>query len=164
MKHHNSIETNLVQSPLGAVRLAATPQGLCGLWFLGQRHEPDASAWVVATDNPHLAQTSLELSQYFNHQRTDFSVALDLSAGTPFQQCVWQALLSVPFGKTSGYGALSAAMGRPSSARAVGSAIGRNPISIVVPCHRVIGADGSLTGYAGGLDRKTALLTLEGAL
>jgi methylated-DNA-[protein]-cysteine S-methyltransferase len=88
---------------------------------------------------------------------------LDLSAGSPFQQAVWQALLAIPRGNTTSYGVLSSRIGRPTALRAVGGAIGRNPLSIVVPCHRVIGSNGSLTGYAGGLDRKIALLQLEGA-
>ena len=84
--------------------------------------------------------------------------------GTPFQQAVWRALLAIPSGATTSYGALARALGSPTAVRAVGAAVGRNPLSVVVPCHRVLGADGSLTGYAGGLDRKTALLTLENAL
>jgi methylated-DNA-[protein]-cysteine S-methyltransferase len=105
-----------------------------------------------------------QLAQYFEGQRTRFELSLDLSMGTPFQQTVWHALLGVPSGQTLSYGALSNKIDKPSAIRAVSSAVGRNPISIIVPCHRVLGATGALTGYAGGLDRKAALLKLEGWL
>ena len=95
--------------------------------------------------------------------RQAFDLPLDLSGGTPFQQAVWRALLAIPSGATTSYGALARALGSPTAVRAVGAAVGRNPISIVVPCHRVLGAGGALTGYAGGLARKQALLRLEGA-
>jgi len=104
------------------------------------------------------------LTQYFAGQRRQFDLPLDLSAGTPFQQTVWQSLQSLTCGQTCSYGVLSAQLGRPTAVRAVSSAVGRNPVSIVVPCHRLLGANGALTGYAGGLDRKAALLKLEGAL
>ena len=103
-----------------------------------------------------------QLGDYFAGRRTAFNLLLDLQAGTPFQQQVWQALLGIAPGATTSYGSLSAAIGKPAAVRALGAAVGRNPVSIVVPCHRVLGADGSLTGYAGGLERKTALLSLEG--
>ena len=96
-------------------------------------------------------------------ERSQFDVPLDLSGGTAFQQSVWKALLEIPPGTTTSYGALGRQLGRPLAVRAVGAAVGRNPLSVVVPCHRVLGADGSLTGYAGGIDRKRALLTLEHA-
>lgn len=102
-----------------------------------------------------------QLQEYFAGDRTEFDLTLDPS-GTPFQKSVWGALLDIPFGQTRSYAELARAIGRPTASRAVGAANGRNPISIVVPCHRVIGADGSLTGYAGGLQRKQTLLTLEG--
>ena len=103
------------------------------------------------------------MTDYFAGHRTSFELPLDFGAGTDFQQAVWRALLKIPHGTTRSYGALSADIGKPTAVRAVGSAVGRNPLSIIVPCHRVMGADGSLTGYAGGLERKTALLQLEGA-
>ncbi|MGB4360450.1 MAG: methylated-DNA--[protein]-cysteine S-methyltransferase [Rhodoferax sp.] len=156
--------TATFDSPLGLIRVAASPQGVCGVWFEGQRHQPDASAWPTLPDHPLLQQATVQLTQYFAGQRRQFDLPLDLSAGTPFQQTVWQALQSLPFGTSCSYGALSAQLGRPSAVRAVSSAVGRNPVSIVVPCHRVLGANGALTGYAGGLDRKAALLKLEGAL
>ena len=104
-----------------------------------------------------------QLAAWFAGERTRFELPLDLQAGTPFQQDVWTALLAIPRGGTTSYAELARRLGRPTAARAVGAAVGRNPISIVVPCHRVLGSGGSLTGYAGGLERKTALLELEGA-
>ena len=106
----------------------------------------------------------VEALQYLRGERDGFDLPLDLSGGTPFQQEVWQALLAIGRGATRSYGELSQHLGRPRAVRAVGAAVGRNPLSVVVPCHRVLGADGSLTGYAGGLGRKVALLTLENAL
>jgi methylated-DNA-[protein]-cysteine S-methyltransferase len=111
-----------------------------------------------------LIKTAQQLALYFAGQRHDFDLPLDLSGGTEFQQAVWRALLTIPSGQTTSYGQISQSISNPMAVRAVGAAVGRNPISIIVPCHRVLGADGSLTGYAGGLDRKTALLRLEGAL
>jgi methylated-DNA-[protein]-cysteine S-methyltransferase len=156
--------TATFDSPLGLIRVAASPQGVCGVWFEGQRHQPDASAWPTLPDHPLLQLATVQLTQYFAGQRRQFDLPLDLSAGTPFQQTVWQALQSLPFGTSCSYGALSAQLGRPGAVRAVSSAVGRNPLSIVVPCHRVLSAKGALTGYAGGLDRKAALLKLEGVL
>lgn len=156
--------TATFDSPLGLIRVAASPQGVCGVWFEGQRHQPDASAWPTRPNHPLLQQATLQLTQYFAGQRRQFDLPLDLSAGTPFQQTVWQALQSLPFGASCSYGALSAQLGRPTAVRAVSSAVGRNPVSIVVPCHRVLGANGALTGYAGGLGRKAALLKLEGTV
>jgi methylated-DNA-[protein]-cysteine S-methyltransferase len=114
--------------------------------------------------SPVLAQACTQLSDYFAGQRQHFDLPLDLSRGTPFQQQVWHALLSIGWGQTARYGQLAQQLGRPQASRAVGMSVGRNPISIIVPCHRVLGADGSLTGYAGGLDRKQDLLQREGVL
>ena len=164
MKHDPHTVFTAWQSPLGAMTLAATPRGLSGVWFDGQRHGPDTSAWRNDPAHPVLREAIEQLGQYFARQRTSFDLPLDLLAGTPFQQAVWQALLGIAPGATTSYGSLSAAIGKPAAVRALGAAVGRNPVSIVVPCHRVLGADGSLTGYAGGLERKTALLSLEGAL
>ena len=141
--------------------LAASAAGLAGVWFNGQKHMPETSAWPIQNEHPVLLQTRTELQQYFAGRRTAFDVPLDLSQGTAFQQQVWRGLLDIAAGDTLAYGALSQRIGKPAAVRAVGAAVGRNPISIIVPCHRVVGADGSLTGYAGGLDRKTALLQLE---
>lgn len=151
------------EGPLGTMTLAATTRGLSGVWFDGQRHAPDVSAWRLDPAHPVLQAAADQLSQYFAGQRKVFDLPLDLQAGTVFQQLVWRALLSIAAGATTSYGRLSAAIGKPAAVRAVGAAIGRNPISIIVPCHRVLGASGSLTGYAGGLARKTALLSLEAA-
>lgn len=168
MKFDTSIVQTGFQSPLGAMTLAATHAGLAGVWFTDQRHLPDAlasaSSWPVDAMHPVLVKTTMQLAEYFAGQRQTFDLPLDLSGGTAFQQAVWQALLSVSTGTTSSYGCISKTIGNAAAVRAVGAAVGRNPISIIVPCHRVLGADGSLTGYAGGLDRKTALLKLEGAL
>ena len=169
MRFHPCTVQTTCPSPLGAITLAATPQGLAGLWFDGQQHLPDAlkntsATWPVDTSHPVLRLVSQQLAQYFAGQRQHFRVPLDLSGGTEFQQAVWQALLAIEPGQTQSYGQVSQHIGRPTAVRAVGAAIGRNPVSIIVPCHRVLGVDGSLTGYAGGLPRKTHLLTLEGAL
>lgn len=164
MKKPADLVTAAFDSPLGPMRVAASPQGLCGVWFEGQRHQPDASAWRTAANHPLLQQAMRQLAQYFAGQRRQFELPLDLSAGTPFQQAVWLALQGLAFGETCSYGALSAQMGRPTAVRALSGAVARNPLSIIVPCHRVLGADGALTGYAGGLDRKATLLKLEGAL
>jgi methylated-DNA-[protein]-cysteine S-methyltransferase len=153
-------------SAQGNLYLAATQRGLAGMWFIDQRHLPDVSSWQRsegASQLQILKDTKQQLEAYFAGTLQEFDLPLDLSAGTPFQQSVWQALLKIPFGKTTSYGALSSSIGKPLAVRAVGTAIGRNPIGISVPCHRVVGADGSLTGYAGGLHRKEAFLALEGA-
>ncbi|WP_296543131.1 methylated-DNA--[protein]-cysteine S-methyltransferase [Rhodoferax sp.] len=170
MKHftdpvaETEVVTTIFYTPLGLMRLAASPLGLCGVWFEGQNHQPDASSWPTAKDHPLLQRAITQLTQYFAGQREQFDLALDLTAGTPFQQTVWRALHSLAFGQTCSYGALSAHIGRPTAVRALSGAVARNPLSIVVPCHRVLGASGALTGYAGGLERKAALLKLEGAL
>jgi methylated-DNA-[protein]-cysteine S-methyltransferase len=163
MKHDPATACTLWQGPLGPMILAATARGLSGIWFEGQRHGPDTSAWQREPDLPVLQQAMAQLTAYFAGQRTAFDLPLDLGGGTAFQQRVWQALRQIAPGGTTSYGALSERIGNPAAVRAVGAAVGRNPVSIVVPCHRVIGTNGSLTGYAGGLERKTALLALEGA-
>jgi methylated-DNA-[protein]-cysteine S-methyltransferase len=148
-------------SPLGTLLLTAEDGALTGVHFPGQKHDrPRQPHWQRADDHPVLASARAQLAEYFEGRRAAFDLPL-APRGTPFQQAVWQALLAVPFGATSTYGAIAAAIRRPSAVRAVGAAIGANPIGIVVPCHRIIGRDGSLTGYAGGLDRKAKLLALE---
>ncbi len=168
MQFHPSTVQSHTATPLGTVRLAASPAGLCGLWFDGQRHLPaqldGPDAWAQAPDHPVLCQAAEQLQQYLLGKRQHFDLPLDLGGGTAFQQAVWQALLRIPPGRTTSYGALGREIGRPAAVRAVGAAVGRNPLSVVVPCHRVLGGDGSLTGYAGGLERKAALLRLESAL
>lgn len=164
MKYLSTPTYNRFDSPLGPMLAAATDQGLCGLWFDGQRHLPAMATWQPAPQHPLLQQTAIFMDAYFAGETAPFSLPLDLAGGTPFQQAVWQALLQIPRGATTSYGALSQTLGRPSAVRAVASAVGHNPISVLVPCHRVVGIDGSLTGYAGGLGRKTALLQLEGVV
>ena len=154
-------------TPLGRVLLLASPDGLAGLWFHRQRHHPTAermAQWTDTPNDPLLREAARQLDRYFGASSHTFDLPLDLSAGTVFQQTVWRALLNIPRGHTTSYLALAQQIGRPLAVRAVGTAIGRNPLSIVVPCHRVLGSDGGLTGYAGGLDRKRALLHLESAL
>lgn len=157
----NSIRISPYQSPLGTMTLAATDTGLAGAWFDDQRHMPDTSAWPVKPQDPTLRRAVQQLGEYFAAKRRVFDLPLDLRRGTAFQQLVWKALLGIPFGGRTTYGRLSSSIGKAAAVRAAGSAIGRNPLGIIVPCHRVLGADGSLTGYAGGLERKAALLQLE---
>ena len=157
----SDIRQSRFDSPLGAMVLAATGKGLAGAWFTNQRHAPDWSTWPMAPADPILHQAAKQLGEYFANKRTRFELPLDLSAGTAFQQSVWRQLLSIGHGCTSSYGSISAAAGRPAAVRATGAAVGRNPLTIIVPCHRVVGANGALTGYAGGLQRKVALLQLE---
>lgn len=163
MKPDNSIVKTHYESPLGPMVVAASAQGLAGLWFEGQKHMPDHARWPEATAHPVLSRATQQLDEYFSGQRRCFDLPLDLGAGTPFQQSVWLALQQIPCGDTTSYGQLSQRIGKPAAVRAVGAAVGRNPVSVVVPCHRVVGASGALTGYAGGVDRKSALLQLEGA-
>ena len=151
-----------VASPLGPLTLAATAVGLAGVWFDDQKHHPGE---LLAPEQPSqrwLTLGATELQRYFAGGLRQFTVALD-PQGTAFQQQVWQVLLHIPYGRFSTYGQLAQQLGRPAAARAVGAAVGRNPLGIIVPCHRVVGHGGALTGYAGGLHRKEALLQLEGA-
>ena len=150
------------ESPLGTMLLAATDRGLAGVWFVGQRHGPDSRGWREEPQHPVLREAVAQLAAYFAGERTGFDLPLDLSAGTAFQQSVWDALRTIPSGGTTSYAELARRLGKPQAARAIGAAVGRNPVSVVVPCHRVLGTDGTLTGYAGGLERKSALLQLEG--
>jgi len=156
-----------IDSPLGNMTLAASELGLCGVWFDGQRHGPSPAqmeGWTLAPGHPLLLQAAEQLQTYFAGQRQSFDLPLDLSHGTAFQQSVWQALRQVSCGQHQSYGDLARQLNKPKAMRAVGAAVGRNPISIIVPCHRILGAGGQLTGYAGGLWRKEALLRLEGHL
>lgn len=148
-------------SPLGTMVLSASGRGLNGVWFDGQRHQPDPTAWPQALHHPVLQAAQQQLLEYFACRRRHFELPLDLSGGTAFQQAVWQALRAIATGATCSYAALAQALDRPRAVRAVGAAVGRNPLCIVVPCHRVLGSDGALTGYAGGLQRKQLLLALE---
>lgn len=159
------LRTHRIDSPLGPITLASSDLGLCGLWFDDQKHGPteaDQQNWQADPGHPVLLAAADQIGAYFAGQAVVFNMALDLSAGTPFQQSVWQALLHIPSGQSQSYGGLARQLDKPNAVRAVGSAVGRNPLSIIVPCHRVLGTGGQLTGYAGGLWRKQALLQLEG--
>jgi methylated-DNA-[protein]-cysteine S-methyltransferase len=147
-------------SPLGTLLLARTAEGLAGAWFENQKHHPAPIDAPERDDDALLRRAARELEAYFDGADDDFDVPLDLH-GTPFQRAVWRELLKLERGATCSYGDIAERLGSPSAGRAVGAAVGRNPVSIIVPCHRVVGSDGSLTGYAGGLERKTALLRLE---
>lgn len=157
-----TIRTVRWNSPIGALLLAGHETALCGVWFSDQRGIP---AWATAAEedakHPVLQSASAQLQEYFDSRRRHFELSLDCSFGTPFQQSVWQALLSIPYGATVSYGAIARMVGRPTSVRAVGGAVGLNPLGIVIPCHRVVGSQGALTGYTGGIERKVALLRLE---
>ncbi|WP_418319484.1 methylated-DNA--[protein]-cysteine S-methyltransferase [Piscinibacter sakaiensis] len=148
------------QSPLGGMLLARTPLGLAGIWFDGQKDHPGELAGQPAANDPLLLRTVAELAAYFDGAPARFTQPLDLH-GTDFQRAVWQQLLNIAAGATCSYAEIARAVGSPAAVRAVGAAIGRNPVSVIVPCHRVIGSAGALTGYAGGLERKRALLQLE---
>lgn len=150
-----------LDSPLGPLTAAASVRGLAGLWFDGQSHHPGLLDVPMDAENPWLAQAARQLERYWAGDALAFDVSLDLR-GTDFQQAVWRALLAIGRGATCTYRDIAAHAGNVAAVRAAGAAVGRNPVSIIVPCHRVIGGDGSLTGYAGGLPRKRALLALEG--
>lgn len=152
-----------VTTPLGPLRLVRTASGLAGAWFDGQKHHPGPLAAPERAGDPLLARAAHRLQAYFDGANEDAGFAdlpFDLR-GTPFQRRVWEALLRIPRGGTCSYAAIAAEIGAPQGVRAVGAAVGRNPLSVIVPCHRVLGSDGSLTGYAGGLERKRRLLALE---
>jgi len=149
-------------SPLGPLLLARTAEGLAGAWFAAQKHHPAPIDAPVREDDPLLRRAAAQLAAYFDGAAAAFDLPLDL-LGTPFQRAVWQELLAIERGRTCSYGDIARKLGSPTAGRAVGAAVGRNPVSVIVPCHRVLGSDGALTGYAGGLERKTALLRLEAA-
>jgi methylated-DNA-[protein]-cysteine S-methyltransferase len=149
-----------IDTPLGPLTLAATANGLAGAWFDGQKHHPGTLAAPERPDHPHIERAVRALRDYWAGESSGIEIDLD-AAGTAFQCAVWQALREIEPGATRSYGEIASRIGRPAAVRAVGAAVGRNPISVIVPCHRVIGRDGSLTGYAGGLDRKRSLLAHE---
>ena len=148
---------SVIDSPLGPITLTAEDGVLAALWMTEHRHVRTDLGEEVDDCLPVVRE---QLAAYFAGELTEFDVPLALH-GTTFQRTVWDALREIPYGETTTYGELAAAIGNPTASRAVGLANGRNPVSIIVPCHRVIGADGSLTGYGGGIDRKRALLALE---
>jgi methylated-DNA-[protein]-cysteine S-methyltransferase len=145
----------IYESPLGKILIRANDAGLTELGFT-----EDGVPSSRASGGRHLDACAAQLDEYFRGERTNFDVPIDLR-GTPFQMSVWRALLLIPYGSTWSYGRLAAQIGRPKASRAVGGANHSNPVSIIVPCHRVIGSDGGLTGYGGGLDRKRWLLGHE---
>lgn len=155
----------VLDSPIGALTLVARGEVLSCLWMTDHQHLPDPEQFGRPVGVRHrgdiLARAADQLGEYFAGERTEFELELDSAEGTAFQRRVWAALREIPYGETISYGELARRIGRPTAVRAVGRANGRNPISIVVPCHRVIGAGGKLTGYGGGLERKQMLLALE---
>ena len=152
------IHYRTIDSPIGPLTLAGHGSVLTNLRMIDQTYEPSRTGWSL--DQGAFSDAVNQLDAYFAGELTDFDVELDLR-GTEFQQRVWKALLTIPYGETRSYGEIAEQIGAPGAARAVGLANGRNPIAVIVPCHRVIGASGQLTGYGGGLDRKQTLLELE---
>ena len=152
------------QSPLGPVIVIANDEGIWSIDFVNAKYAKRIGAdWVEDPKHPQLAEYFRQLAEYFAGKRREFDLPL-APRGTSFQERVWQEIARVPYGKTISYGELAKRAGAPGQARAAGAATGRNPVGVVIPCHRIVGADGSLTGYAGGLDRKQQLLELEGVL
>ena len=150
-----------LNSPVGKLKLVASDKGLIAvLWENDKPNRVRLVGLVKRHSHPVLMEAERQLSEYFEGKRRSFSVALDMR-GTPFQKNVWEALLSIPFGETRSYRDIAKKLGNPEATRAVGAANGRNPISIIVPCHRVIGSNGKLRGFAGGLETKARLLELE---
>jgi methylated-DNA-[protein]-cysteine S-methyltransferase len=157
------VRYDIVDSPIGGLFVAATERGLARIHFQPEGQEDElARIFGVRVLRSPLDDVRRELDEYFDGSRTSFDLPLDLRVA-PFNAEVLRELALVPYGRTSTYGALAAKVGRPRAARAVGTVMNRNPIPIVLPCHRILGANGSLTGYAGGLDVKRRLLELEGA-
>lgn len=152
------IQYRTIDSPVGTLTLAGTAGRLRHLRMVDQTYDPDRSGWQP--DTTAFTDVVAQLGEYFDGTRTVFELELEL-VGTAFQRRVWSALMTIPYGQTRSYGQVAAQLQTPGASRAVGLANGRNPIGIIVPCHRVIGANGSLTGYGGGLSRKQALLDLE---
>lgn len=148
-----------IDSPVGLLTLAGVGSTLMHLRMVDQTHEPDRSGWEPADDDA-FPEAVGQLSAYFAGELTEFDLDLEL-AGTEFQRRVWAALRTIPYGETRSYGQIAEQIGSSGASRAVGLANGRNPIGIIVPCHRVIGSTGGMTGYGGGIDRKRALLALE---
>jgi methylated-DNA-[protein]-cysteine S-methyltransferase len=154
----------LMRSPVGTLKLVATDDGLAGILWGRDRPSPvRLNSEVEDNGHPVLVETERQLAEYFAGRRKEFSLKLDVE-GTAFQRKVWNALLTIPFGETRSYAQIARQIGNPDAVRAVGAANGRNPVSIVTPCHRVIGSTGKLTGFGGGLDAKARLLALEGAM
>lgn len=154
----SAMQYRTIESPVGPLTLAGDGRRLMHLWMVDQTHEPSYGGWE--RNDKAFSDAIDQLDGYFAGERREFDLELDL-VGTNFQRRVWKALLTIPYGETRSYGYIAEQIGSPGASRAVGLANGRNPIGIIVPCHRVIGANGSLTGYGGGLERKRILLELE---
>jgi methylated-DNA-[protein]-cysteine S-methyltransferase len=154
----STIQFRSIDSPVGLLTLAGRDGRLMHLRMVDQTYEPSRNGWE--SDDAAFPVAVEQLESYFAGELFDFDLELDL-VGTTFQRSVWEALQTIPYGETRSYGEIAAQIGSPSASRAVGLANGHNPVGIIVPCHRVIGANGNLTGYGGGLDRKRALLALE---
>jgi len=150
---------SVLDSPVGKLTLVASDGVLAGAYMEQQRHRPPEETFGEYDEEP-FGEVGKQLTEYFAGERTKFDLPLAM-AGTPFQRTVWAALRDIPYGETISYGQLADRIGRPTASRAVGLANGRNPVSIIVPCHRVVGATGDLTGYGGGIERKRALLAFE---
>ena len=162
--HPLLVAQSRINTPLGPLTAAATEAGLAGLWFDDQAHHPGALSVPLAQQHPVLQAAALAVAGYFQGEAEPLrNLPLDLH-GTPFQLAVWRALIALRRGDTATYGQIASSVGSPAAVRAAGAAIGRNPVSILVPCHRVLGKGGALTGYAGGLHRKQALLQAEGII
>lgn len=161
------ISTTRFDSPLGRMLATAEDNALTGLYFIGQQYYPAATDdWRENGEARPFATLRQQLEEYFAGTRLIFDLPLNPGGkrGTPFQRAIWNAIAAVPFGSTATYSSLAARCGRPSAARACGAATGRNPLSLLIPCHRIVGSSGALTGYAGGLDRKRTLLAFERAV
>ena len=154
-----ALQYRIIDSPIGPLTLAGSDSTLMHLRMVDQTHEPDRTGWEPAGPDA-FADVIEQLHAYFAGTLTEFDVEMQ-SDGTEFQRRVWTALQTIPYGETRSYGQIAEQIGSPAASRAVGMANGRNPISIIVPCHRVIGSSGSLTGYGGGIERKRTLLELE---
>lgn len=152
---------SIMDSPIGPLTIVERDGGLAAIYMVGHAHAPAPESLGERVDDA-LPEATRQLGEFFAGERTEFDLPLN-AVGTEFQRKVWAALAEIPYGETRTYGEIAVELARPSASRAVGAAVGRNPISIVVPCHRVVGSDGRITGYAGGVERKEYLLALEGA-
>ena len=152
---------SIMDSPIGPLTIVERDGGLAAIYLVEHAHAPAPESLGERVDDA-LPEATRQLGEFFAGERTEFDLPLN-AVGTEFQRKVWAALAEIPYGETRTYGEIAVELARPSASRAVGAAVGRNPISIVVPCHRVVGSDGRITGYAGGVERKEYLLALEGA-
>ena len=158
------INYSTIKSPVGDLMLVGDASDLIGLYFFACDHIPAASnQWSLKPKHPVLQQAAAQLDEYFAGKRTRFSIPLRLT-GTDFQEKVWQEIALIPYGQTISYSELAERAGAPQAVRAAGTTTGRNPVSIIVPCHRVMGKNGSMTGFAGGLEKKRYLLELENSI